>query len=188
MTDAQLAAHDDGLVEVAIGRASDYFGPGTTQSALGEALFDAVRRGRRAQVLGDPDALHSYSYTPDVAAALITLGTATAAVGEVWHLPVAETRTTREVVARLAALNGTSPRIVAAGPVALRAAGLVMPALRELRHTLYQFQQRWVVDDAKYRAAFAADVTPLDDALAATVEWFATTPDPTPSTHQGAHR
>ena len=35
--------------------------------------------GRTAQVMGDPDQPHSYSYTPDVAAGLITLGTQPAA-------------------------------------------------------------------------------------------------------------
>ena len=53
-----------GQVEVAIGRASDYFGPGTTHSALGETVFGPAMTGRTAQVMGDPDQLHSYSYTP----------------------------------------------------------------------------------------------------------------------------
>ena len=75
MTAELLQAHHAGRVEVAIGRASDYFGPGTTQSALGETVFGTALSGRTAQVMGDPDTLHSYSYTPDVAAALITLGT-----------------------------------------------------------------------------------------------------------------
>ena len=74
MTDELLHAHETGTVEVAIGRASDYFGPGTTRSALGETVFGTALTGRTAQVMGDPDQPHSYSYTPDVAAALITLG------------------------------------------------------------------------------------------------------------------
>ena len=39
MTDELLDAHRVGQVEVAIGRASDYFGPGATRSALGETVF-----------------------------------------------------------------------------------------------------------------------------------------------------
>ncbi len=54
---------------------------------------------------GDGQARHtaSYSYTPDVARALVTLGLAADASGEVWHLPVAETRTTRDRRTRLRA-------------------------------------------------------------------------------------
>ncbi len=128
MTDELLAAHRAGHVEVAIGRASDYFGPGTTESALGTTVFGAALAGRRAQLMGRPDQLHSYSYTPDIAAALVTLAVAPEASGSVWHLPIAETRTTRQVVEAVYRLAGRRPRAVAAGPMALRLLGAVNPA------------------------------------------------------------
>src|SRR3954451_11547398 len=115
MTAELLAAHGAGQVEVVIGRASDYFGPGALKSALGETVFGTARAGKSAQVMGDPDQPHSYSYTPDVAAGLIALATATGVTGQVWHLPVAETRTTREVVEAVYELAGHKPKILAAG-------------------------------------------------------------------------
>ena len=48
----------------------------------------------------------------------------------------------------------------------------VNPAMREYLHTLYQFSERWVVDDTAFRTAFGAHATPLDDALAATTAWY----------------
>ena len=51
-----------------------YFGPGATHCALGELVFAAALDGKTAQIMGKPDRLHSYSYTPDVAAGLIVLG------------------------------------------------------------------------------------------------------------------
>ena len=44
--------------------------------------------------------------------------------------------------------------------------------MREYLHTLYQFTDRWVVDDSRYRTAFGEPATPLDDALAATLTWY----------------
>ena len=44
--------------------------------------------------------------------------------------------------------------------------------MREYLHTLYQFTDRWVVDDTKFRTTFGDHATPLDDALAATLEWY----------------
>ena len=44
--------------------------------------------------------------------------------------------------------------------------------MREYLHTLYQFTDRWVVDDSQFRAAFGDAATPLDDALAATLAWY----------------
>lgn len=174
MTEQLLAAQAAGEVEVVIGRASDYFGPGAMRSALGETVFGAALAGRAAQVMGDPAQLHSYSYTPDVAAALITLGTAPGATGQVWHLPVARPpRTIREVIERVYELAGRQPRLLAAGRLTLRALGLVKPEIREYLHTLYQFTTPWVVDDGKFRAAFGDRATPLDEALATTLAWYA---------------
>jgi nucleoside-diphosphate-sugar epimerase len=172
MTEELLAAHRAGDVEVAIGRASDYFGPGTTRSALGETVFGTALAGRTAQVMGDPDQPHSYSYTPDVAAALITLATRPGATGSIWHLPVAETRTTRQLIDHVYRLAGHRPRSFAAGRTTLRLFGLVKPAMREYLHTLYQFTDRWVVDDTRFRTAFGDHTTPLDDALATTLAWY----------------
>ena len=86
-----------------------------------------------------------------------------------WHLPVAETRTTRQIIDHVYGLAGHRPRSFAAGRTTLRLLGLVKPAMREYLHTLYQFTDRWVVDDSKFRTAFGDHATPLDDALAATI-------------------
>jgi nucleoside-diphosphate-sugar epimerase len=172
MTDELLEAHHAGRVEVAIGRASDYFGPGATRSALGETVFTTALTGRTAQVMGNPDLPHSYSYTPDVAAGLVALATRPGATGSVWHLPIAETRTTRQVIDHVYRTAGHRPRVFAAGATTLRLFGLVRPAMREYLHTLYQFTDRWVVDDTKFRAAFGDLSTPLDAALDATLTWY----------------
>ena len=62
-----IAAHQAGRVEVAIGRASDYFGPrGGAQSNLGDRVFPAALAGKTATVLGDPDQPHTYTFIPDI--------------------------------------------------------------------------------------------------------------------------
>jgi nucleoside-diphosphate-sugar epimerase len=62
-----LAAHQAGRVQVAIGRASDYFGPrGGAQSILGDRVIPAALAGKTATVLGDADQPHTYTYIPDI--------------------------------------------------------------------------------------------------------------------------
>jgi nucleoside-diphosphate-sugar epimerase len=172
MTEELLSADAAGRVRVIIGRASDYFGPGTRSSALGETVFGPALAGRTAQVMGDPDQPHSYSFVPDVAEGLITLGAAPNGTGQIWHLPVAEPCSTRTVVATVYALAGRRLRLMAANRTTLRAVGLVKPAMREYLHTLYQFTEPWVVDDSKFRSAFGNLSTPLPDALARTLAWY----------------
>ena len=56
-----------GDLAVATARASDYFGPrATVQSPLGERVIGNALKGKPAQVVGDPDHPHSYTYVPDI--------------------------------------------------------------------------------------------------------------------------
>jgi nucleoside-diphosphate-sugar epimerase len=176
MTNELLDAHRRGTLDVAIGRASDFFGPRVTQSALGEQVMRPALTGKRAQVMGNPDRRHSYSYAPDVAKGLIALGAAQTPSGEIWHLPIAETITTREFVDAVYAATNHPTRLTAAGRTALALIGLVKPELKELRHTLYQFTESWVVDDAKFRTTFGDLSTPLTTAIESTVHWYRNNP------------
>ncbi len=176
MTNELLDSHRRGTLDVTIGRASDFFGPGVTQSALGEQVMRAALAGKRAQVMGNPDKPHSYSYAPDVAAGLIALGTSRAASGEIWHLPIAETLTTREFIDAVYTIAGHPARLTAAGRTALTLVSLVKPELKELRHTLYQFTEPWVVDDTKFRTTFGDLSTPLSSAIESTVKWYRNNP------------
>ncbi|MGD9704532.1 MAG: NAD(P)H-binding protein [Acidimicrobiia bacterium] len=172
MTGELLDAHARGSVEIAIGRASDYFGPGAIHSALGELVFGAAVRHKTAQVMGDPDRAHSYSYTPDVASGLATLGCDARASGQVWHLPIAETWTTREIIDHVYALAGATSRLFAARRTTLTLYGVIKPAMREYLHTLYQFSDDWQVSDSRFRSTFGDQSTPLASALATTLAWY----------------
>ena len=95
-------------VQVATGRASDYFGPrGGAQSMLGDRVIPAALAGKTATVLGDPDQPHTYTYLPDIGEGLAVLGEHPDAPGEVWHLPNdPDTRTTRQLVDTIYQLAG----------------------------------------------------------------------------------
>ena len=175
MTGELLAAAADGRVRVAIGRASDFFGPGVTQgSTLGERVFGNAQAGRRADFIGDPDLPHTYSYVPDIAVGLATLGTDARAAGQVWHLPGPATVTTRALLDLVAAEVGHPVGIRSVPKLAVRALGLVNPTMRELAEMSYEFDQPFVLDTSKYQAVFGPAGTPLAAALAATVAWYRT--------------
>ena len=111
-----MEAHGRGEVQATIGRASDFFGPYVRLSKMGDRVFIPVLRGRAAQVLGNPDVPHTYSYIDDFARALVTLGERPEALGHVWHVPSAETLTTRRFVEMVCAEAG-APLRLAARPV-----------------------------------------------------------------------
>ena len=173
MTAELLAAAEAGRVRIAIGRASDFFGPGVTEgSTLGERVFGHALNGRQADFIGNPGLPHTYSYVPDIAAGLGALGTDPRAAGQVWHLPGPPTVTTRALLDLVAAEVGHPVAIRSVPKLAVRALGLVNPMMRELAEMAYQFDEPFVLDTSKYESAFGAAGTPLADAVAATVAWY----------------
>lgn len=96
---------------VAIARASDFFGPRITNSLFGERLWKKLLSNSAIEVIGDVDQLHTYSYGPDVAEGLVTLGLAEAdAFGKVWHLPALAAESTRTWIERFAKMVGRNAR------------------------------------------------------------------------------
>ena len=175
MTRDLFAAEAAGRVRIAIGRASDFFGAGVTESTLGKQVFANALAGRRVNFLGNPDLLHTYSYVPDIAGGLATLGTDARAVGEVWHLPGPETVTTRALLDLVADQVGHPIEVRKVPKVALRALGLVNPLIRGLAEMEYEFEKPFVLDTTKYESTFgAAGVTPLAGAISETVAWYRT--------------
>ncbi|WP_448617349.1 NAD-dependent epimerase/dehydratase family protein [Geodermatophilus sp. URMC 65] len=170
-----LAAHEAGRVRMTEARAADFVGPQVPaeHSHLVRQL-PALRRGRRAWVVGDPDVLRSWAYLPDVAATLATLGTDERALGRAWHVPSAPPRSQRQALADLAAAlsspaHPTRPVRVSRIPWSvLRGIGLVSPMMREIVDVRHQFDREYVIDASATTATFGLAPTPWDEVVAAT--------------------
>ena len=168
-----LDAHQAGRLQVTIGRASDFFGPrGTDTAVLGERCFAAAFAGKPVDVFGDPNLPHTYTYLPDFARGLITLSQHSAAYGRAWHTPNPQTVSTAELIRLISAELGAPITTRTVSPLMLALAGLFVPIVREMKEMRYEFEAAYVVDDSQFRAAFGAVTTPLPDAVRATVAWF----------------
>jgi nucleoside-diphosphate-sugar epimerase len=166
-----LAAHEAGRVRVTEARASDFVGPQVPaeQSHLVRQL-STLRAGRRAWVIGDPDALHSWTYLPDVAATLATLGTDERALGRAWHVPTTPPRSQRQALTDLAAAMSAAPARVSGVPwPVLRAVGLAVPMMREVVAIRHQWDQDFVMEADGTTETFGREATPWDEVVRATV-------------------
>jgi nucleoside-diphosphate-sugar epimerase len=172
MSEELMEAHSSGRVRVTIGRASDYFGPRVLVSAAGEQVFGRAVEGNSAQVAGDPDQPHTYTYAPDVGRGLTILGEREEALGQAWHLPSPETLTTRQFVEMIFEEVGKPARVQAAPKIVLRAMGLFNAGIREMIEMLYEFEEPFVVDHSKFGQAFGEHATPLKEAIGETVRWY----------------
>jgi nucleoside-diphosphate-sugar epimerase len=172
MAQTLLEAHRSGKVRVAIGRASDFFGPVVLDSMAGERMFAAALAGKRVQLLGSLDVPHTFTYIDDFGQALATLGERDETLGQAWHIPNAPAVTTRAFLQMVFEEAGRPFNVAVAPGILIRAMGLLDPMMRELAEMLYEFEQPFIIDHSKYAQAFGDHSTPLREAIHQTVAWF----------------
>jgi nucleoside-diphosphate-sugar epimerase len=169
-----LDAHRARRLRATIGRASDFYGPRVRLSTIGERVFGALLRGKPAQLLGHPDLPHTVTYIYDFAEGLVTLGERDEALGEVWHVPSAQTLSLRQFVGLVAAKAGRPARVQVAPSWIIGFVSLFNLTLRAVAEQLYQSEQPWVVDHSKFDGSFGAHPTPHPEAIAKTLDWYRT--------------
>ena len=169
-----LAAHAAGRVRATLARASDFIGPAVLGSAMGERVLPRVLAGKKVSVLGALDVPHHVSFMPDVARTLVTIATDERAWGRPWHVPNAPALGQRALVETFARAAGTTVKVSAVPWAMVRTLGLVVPFMRELAETRYQFDRPWIVDSSLTEQTFGLQATPLDEAAAQTVAWWRT--------------
>ncbi|MCP3422456.1 NAD-dependent epimerase/dehydratase family protein [Nocardioides pinisoli] len=169
---AQREASPTPTVSVA---ASDFYGPLVRNAHAGERLVPTVLAGRTMRVLGSLDQPHSFTYVPDLAAAMIDA----AGREELWnsflHAPTAAPVTQRRLVELVAQAGGVpAPRTSAIPSWVLRASGTVSREMRELAETSYMFTAPFVLDSSASEARLGLSPTPLAEGVARTVAWWRT--------------
>jgi nucleoside-diphosphate-sugar epimerase len=170
-----LDAHQAGTVRVAIGRGSDFFGPFATDAAMmGSRVFGRALAGKSAQVVGDPDRLHSFTFIDDFGRALVTLGEREEALGRAWHVPSPPAMTTRHFVEAIYRTLGKPVKMSRAPRLAVALAGLFDANARELKEMLYQFERDFVMDSSRFEKTFGMSPTPPHEAIRQTLEWYRT--------------
>ncbi|MBZ2196512.1 NAD-dependent epimerase/dehydratase family protein [Occultella gossypii] len=172
-----VQAYEAGRIRTLELRASDYVGPqvvSTEGAHAGPRLVDPVLRGKRAAVVGDPDAPHTWTAVDDIARTIVTLAEDDRAWGRAWHVPSAPARSIRQVaddVAKAAGLPGA--RVSRIPRLALRAVGMVQPQMREIIEMLYQFDDTFVAAHEETTEVFGLTPTPWTqtvDAVAAAAQ------------------
>lgn len=165
-----LAAREASSTPTVSVAASDFYGPFVRDAHAGERMTSAVLDHRTLHVVGDPDAPHSWTYVPDLAAAMI----AAAAQESLWNTlllaPTAPPLSQRALVAAYSAAAGVpAPKVSGMPGWALRTIGLVHRDTRELAELAYQFDRPFVLDSTVSEARLGLAPTPLEVGAAETI-------------------
>ncbi len=157
-----MNAHRAGKIRLAIGRGSDFFGPFATDAAImGSRVFSRALAGKAAQIIGDPDRLHTYTFIDDFGKALVTLGEREEVLGKTWHVPSAPAITTRRFVEKVYGALGQRAKLRSIPRIAIAVLGRFDENITELQEMLYQFERDFVMDSSRFEPFYFRKNPPL---------------------------
>ena len=153
------ALHDAGRIKATEVRGSDYVCAGE-QSRVGSRVMPKILAGKPAQVLGDIDVKHTWTYPLDVARLMQIVATDSKAWGKAWHVPSNEAKTQKELVTELAAVAGIkNPKLSSVPNVMWNLLAVFNPLMKALKETAYQMERSYILDDSAARKAFGMQPT-----------------------------
>jgi len=159
------ALHDSNKIRTTEVRGSDYI-CASDQSRMGDRVVPNLLKGKKIQLLGKIDQLHSWTDPEDVARLMIVVGQDERAWGKAWHVPSNPPRTQLEVVEQIAKELGVSrPKVSTVPPLVQRMIGFFNPVVKELLNSNYQFESPFILSDKKTRDTFGVTPKKWDDVI-----------------------
>lgn len=151
----------NGNLQAMIVRAADFYGPNAANSFPYTTVFERLKAGKVPQWIGNLNAIHTFTYTPDAGHASAVLGRSPEAYGQTWHLPTTKEPLTGADFARLACELAKQPYKLQVAPRwLLRIMGIFMPVLHENEEMMYQFEYDYRFDSSKIESVFGLQATP----------------------------
>lgn len=149
-----------GNLQAMITRSADFYGPSVVQSFPHATVFQRLKAQKSPQWIGNPNAVHTFTFTPDAGQAVAMLGRIPDAYGQTWHLPTTKEPFTGSEFVRLACELANQPyKLQLAPPWLLKLMGLFMPLLRENQEMMYQFDYDYRFDSSKIESAYGLKPT-----------------------------
>jgi nucleoside-diphosphate-sugar epimerase len=153
-----------------IARSPDFFGPIKANSALMAMVYDNLVQGKKAMWFCNARVPHTMGYTPELARAVAKLGNTSSAFNQIWNLPAAKPITGEEWVRLFADALQAKAQVQVLPKWEAGLLGLFMPVLRESYEMLYQYDQKYYFDSAKYQRVFNHSPLSNEQAVRETVE------------------
>lgn len=132
-------------------RLPDFYGPDVPGSLLG-MVVEAARHGGTGNLLGPADRPHEFVFTPDVGPVVMALLDHPERLSGPFNLAGSGVISMRELADHIYRAAGREPRLRIMPPWMQVAAGLLVPAIREMAEMRYLLETPLLLDDAKLRA------------------------------------
>jgi len=162
-----------GRLQALIARAADFYGPDTPLSFINVMVLANYAKGKKAQVMGNINTKHSFTYTPDAGKATAMLGNTPSAYNQVWHLPTdRNTLTGKEFLEMTAKAFGVEPGYMTVKKWMLQMIGLFNPIIKESVEMLYQNEADYIFDSSKFDKKFGFKPTSYEIGILETAKSY----------------
>jgi nucleoside-diphosphate-sugar epimerase len=162
-----------GRLQALIARAADFYGPDTPLSFINVMALANYAKGKKAQVMGNINTKHSFTYTPDAGKATAILGNTPSAYNQVWHLPTdRNTLTGKEFLEMTAQAFGVKPGYITVKKWMMQLIGLFNPIIKESIEMMYQNEVDYIFDSSKFEKEFGFKPTSYSEGIKATTSSF----------------
>jgi nucleoside-diphosphate-sugar epimerase len=162
-----------GTIQAQIARSADFYGPETPQSFASIMIFDRLAKKKDAQWMINDQALHSFTYTPDIGVALAKLGNSSEAYGQTWHLPTnKEVLTGKEFIELCSVAFSCAPRYQLLKNWMLKMVGMFSPIVKENLEMLYQLEGDYLFSSDKIEKKFGLEATSYRRGVVETAQSF----------------
>ncbi|TBO41166.1 NAD-dependent epimerase/dehydratase family protein [Pedobacter kyonggii] len=154
-----------GNINVTIARAADFYGADSMNSFFDMMVLDKFAKKNRAQWIGDPNTLHSFTYIEDAGKALFLLGQTPDSGNLIWHLPTAAPLKGKAFIEMAAKIYETKPQYSIINKLMLRLVGLFKKVVAGTVEMYYQYDHDYHFDSTKFEKAFNFKPTPYYDGI-----------------------
>jgi len=152
-------------------RGADFYGPGAMLSMTHETVTKRLKANQAPQWIGDPKAIHTFTYTPDAGKCVAMLGNTASSYNQTWHALTSNEKITGEQYVRIACeIAGKPYKIQAIPKTGVWLIGLFVPPLRESVEMMYQFENDFIFDSSKFEKAFNVQAGTYQEGIAATLK------------------
>lgn len=154
-----------GNVKASILRAADFYGAESMNSFFDSMVLAKYAKGERAQWIGKPKTLHSFSYIPDCGTAMYLLGQKPESDNQIWHVPTAAPLTGVRFMELAADVFNTKPRYMAINKLMMQLFGLFNPVVKDSVEMYYQYEHDYNFNSDKFEKYFNVKPTTYRDGI-----------------------
>jgi nucleoside-diphosphate-sugar epimerase len=115
---------------------------------------------------------HTFTYISDFAQAIVNVGNAADAFGQLWHAPNATAVSIDKWIHLFQLFTGEKVEIKVLPKFVVRIAGIFNSLIREFYELAYQFEYPYLVDHSKYTNRFGDHSTSPSVIVKETVQWY----------------